>query len=621
VDDYKYLVSQKLNRPYFGTRCASRQGISSRHRYMSALVASWIRAHSGELCTVLEIGSWTGGSAITWAQALNEAGAAGQVVCIDKWEVNFEAAANAAEVYKEMTRAAASGDAEKLFWHNVRAAGVENRVALLRGFSQEILPLLESRRFSIVFVDGSHFYKDVLHDIGHASRLVQDRGIVCGDDLEVQRHECSEKTLRAGIAIDADYQLDDRTGLWYHPGVTAAVGELLGPVSVWEGFWAIERRGDTWQQVQLADVRDELPPHLRSSDVEPVLVAEGISGYNIVKADDAYIGIPSSLGPLRIDDESSLVAAMNATIIGTSVDVVKEQIAARHLGESAADQRSTIPESSGPPVLLVEGYKGFNLLAYRRRYYALAQALGPVRLDGPEFAGFVPLGLAAVSDSEAVTRRMVDEISARPAPAGNSHVSTGDINVRDADVQSLLRNLIQEIGSIASAVNAMATAIGASTTTTASREQLIRISSLEKELAEGRTALTQAVAARDQATAESAAAAAQYERVATELAAASAEFDRLVALHAACGPTLSNRTQELAAARQQIASLTAAQAEARKQRDTDARELYAALQRIRELKRRVKAGENARHVLEAEGQELLAWVQRLHQEFVSGDRS
>jgi seryl-tRNA synthetase len=84
---------------------------------------------------------------------------------------------------------------------------------------------------------------------------------------------------------------------------------------------------------------------------------------------------------------------------------------------------------------------------------------------------------------------------------------------------------------------------------------------------------------------------------------------------------LSNRTQELAAARQQIASLTAAQAEARKQRDTDARELYAALQRIRELKRRVKAGENARHVLEAEGQELLAWVQRLHQEFVSGDRS
>jgi chromosome segregation ATPase len=216
---------------------------------------------------------------------------------------------------------------------------------------------------------------------------------------------------------------------------------------------------------------------------------------------------------------------------------------------------------------------------------------------------------------------MVDEISARPAPAGNSHVSTGDINVRDADVQSLLKNLIQEIGSIASAVNAMATAIGASTTTTASREQLIRISSLEKELAEGRTALTQAVAARDQATAESAAAAAQYERVATELAAASAEFDRLVALHAACGPTLSNRTQELAAARQQIASLTAAQAEARKQRDTDARELYAALQRIRELKRRVKAGENARHVLEAEGQELLAWVQRLHQEFVSGDRS
>jgi predicted O-methyltransferase YrrM/predicted nucleic acid-binding Zn-ribbon protein len=589
---------------------------------MSALVASWTRAHSGEPCTVLEIGSWTGGSAITWAKALDEVGAPGQVVCIDKWEVAFDAAANAAEVYKEMTRAAASGDAEKLFWHNIRAAGVENRIALLRGFSQDILPLLESRRFSIVFVDGSHFYKDVLHDIGHAIRLVQDRGIVCGDDLEVQRHDCSEKTLRDGIANDADYQLDDRTGQWYHPGVTAAVGELLGLVSVWEGFWAIERRGDMWQQVQLTDVRDELPLHLRSSDVEPVLVAEGISGYNIVKAGDAYIGIPSSLGPLRIDDDSSLVAAMNATIIGTSADAVKEQIAARRPDDSAADQSSRSPESSGPPVLVVEGYKGFNVLAYRGRYYALAQALGPVRLDGPEFATFVPRGLAAVSDSEAATRRMVDDISARPAAASNSSVPTGHIHVPDSELQSLLTNVSQEIGSIASAVNAMANAIGASAARMASREhEVARISSLEKELAEGRAALNQAVAARDQAIAESASAAAEYERVATELASAAAERDRLVALHSACAPTLSNRTQELAAARQQIASLTAAQAAAHKQRDTDVRKLRAALQRIRELKRRVKAGENARHVLEAEGQELLAWVHRLHEEFVSGDRS
>jgi hypothetical protein len=588
---------------------------------MSALVASWTRAHRGEPCSILEIGSWTGGSAITWATALDELGAEGKVVCIDKWDVDFDATGNVADVYKEMTRAASSGEAEKLFWHNIRAAGVEPRIVLLRGFTQEVLPLLEPRYFSIVFVDGSHNYQDVLHDIRYATDLVRDAGVVCGDDLEVQRHECSETALHRGIALNTDYQVDERTSQWYHPGVTAAVGELLGPVSVWEGFWAVERRDNTWHRVELTDVREELPIHLRSSDVEAVLVAEGLGGYNIVQTDDAYIGIPSSLGPLRIDDESSLAVAMDATIIGASLEVVKEQIAHRRVVEPAPDQVPSSPAAA--PVLLVEGYKGFNLLAYRGRYYALSQRLGPVRLDGPDFETFVPLGLAAVSNSEVNTRRIVDEIAARAEQgAGSRRLANDAGRGLDPALQSLLEALIQEVGGIASAMTGMTAALGATTASIATREpELTRLSLLEQELAERQTALNQAIESRDRVTADLASAVAKHERLTKELTSTAEERDRVIAAHTGCGQTLSNQTKELVAAQQQISKLTAEQTVTREQREADARKLNAALQRIRELKRRVKAGENARHVLEAEGQELLAWVQRLQHEFVSGERS
>ena len=324
MDDYKYLASLKLHRPYFGPRCASRQGNPIRHRYMPALVTTWAEAHPGAPCHVLEIGSWTGGSAITWAKALDHAGIDGKVVCVDKWEVRFDAPTNVDEIYREMTRVATSGEAERLFWHNVRAAGVDKRIVLLRGLSQEVLPLLEPRHFAVVFVDGSHMYEDVVHDIRHARTLVQDGGIVCGDDLDLQRNECSEKGLLNGISQHTDYQLDERTGQWYHPGVTAAVDEMFGRVSVWEGFWAMQRAGDTWHSVDLAAIEDAPPAHLRSTEeAVPELIAEGINGYNIVKVEDAYVGLPASIGPLRIDNEPSLIEAMGITFVGTSIDDVK----------------------------------------------------------------------------------------------------------------------------------------------------------------------------------------------------------------------------------------------------------------------------------------------------------
>ena len=624
MDDYKYLASLKLNRPYFGPRCASRQGNPARHRYMSALVSSWTSAHPGAPCQVLEIGSWTGGSAITWAKALDTAGVDGHVVCIDKWEVRFEAPTNVDAIYKEMTTVASSGEAERLFWHNVRAAGVERRIVLLRGLSQQILPLLEGRHFSIVFVDGSHMYQDVFHDIRNAMTLVQDDGIVCGDDLDVQRTECSESGLQHGIALHTDYQLDERTGTWYHPGVTAAVAELLGPVSVWEGFWAMRRADEAWKSVQLANIEDAVPAHLRSTEeVVPTLVVEGINGYNIIQADDAYVGIPAAMGPLRIEDEASLMTAMRVSIVGTSVDAVKEEIAVRSRHELGPNQTRASYAVTETPTLLLEGYKGFNLLSYGDRYYGLAQSIGPVRLDGPEFQAFVHLGLAAVAPSEADIRGRIDGLASQAGEA-SAHTSraAGVAAQANTDLHDDLKAVGKEIESVLAAVTDLAAAIGTMTVSVATREkERARLALVERELTERTATLAEAIAARDDVARQLATAVADYERLMKELTAATMERDRVIAAHAGCGQTLASRTKELLAAQQHLSKLASAEATAKQRHEADIVELREARQRIRDMRRRIKASENARQILEAEGKELLSWIQRLQHEFVSSGRA
>jgi glutamyl-tRNA reductase len=67
--------------------------------------------------------------------------------------------------------------------------------------------------------------------------------------------------------------------------------------------------------------------------------------------------------------------------------------------------------------------------------------------------------------------------------------------------------------------------------------------------------------------------------------------------------------------------LASAEAGAKQRHEADIVELREAQQRIRDMRRRIKASENARQILEAEGKELLSWIQRLQHEFVSSGRA
>jgi predicted O-methyltransferase YrrM len=225
---------------------------------MEALV---LEALGGRPLRILEVGSWAGGSAITWAAAISKQNAGrGVVVCVDSWKPFFDPAEmGAAPVYREMAAALATGRILDLFRHNVRAAGFEDTVVPVIGASQDVLPLLGQSSFDLVFIDADHRYSRAGRDLALAAPLVAENGILCGDDLELQLDEVDRGFTRA--ECQRDFVPDPRTGQDYHPGVTLAVGELLGRVSGWEGFWAVRKlRG--WEPIELTPRQRRIPRHL-----------------------------------------------------------------------------------------------------------------------------------------------------------------------------------------------------------------------------------------------------------------------------------------------------------------------------------------------------------------------
>ncbi|MCO6438147.1 MAG: class I SAM-dependent methyltransferase [Phycisphaerae bacterium] len=230
---------------------------------MQAAVRALASATSDRPLRVLELGSWAGASAITWASSIKRfCQRGGTIVCVDSWAPFFNPAEmGTVPVYQEMHDASKTGDIFTLFLHNVSASGHDDIILPLRGTTAELLSRFPAESFDIVYVDASHFYDDVRHDLTHSLRLVRLGGYLCGDDLEAQLS--SVDRLEARGNGNRDYVPDRRSGVYLHAGVTVAVGEIFGNVAEWEGFWAVQRNLNGWNispDVPFAGL--DIPQHL-----------------------------------------------------------------------------------------------------------------------------------------------------------------------------------------------------------------------------------------------------------------------------------------------------------------------------------------------------------------------
>jgi predicted O-methyltransferase YrrM len=238
-------------KPYFGRLLAATQGRPSRHPYMRETVR--LLAQGRRPLRILEVGSWAGGSAITFGLALKEfAGDGSKLVCVDPW-IPYAFTKGNENWQMLMTQALKTGTIFQLFHHNLQAGGVADVTISIRGRSTDVLPLLKPESFDLIFIDGDHRYDFVKDDLAMSRNLVAVGGVISGDDLEKQLHDVDRDNCHA--VRDEGYVVDPRTSVQFHPGVTLAVGEAFGPVTEREGFWATRRRSaESFEPFPLADL-------------------------------------------------------------------------------------------------------------------------------------------------------------------------------------------------------------------------------------------------------------------------------------------------------------------------------------------------------------------------------
>lgn len=240
-----------------------------RHLFMMGIVWKLVNENQNPNLKILEVGSWFGASALSWAQGLKLYNSAqGQITCVDAWEPFFDTSNNkhTDNVYQSMQQSLAADIAYNIFLHNMDTLPSTINTQHLRGQSEDLLPILKENAFDVIFIDADHTYHPVKRDILNSIPLLKTGGIICGDDLNLQLHECDEKIAKENPEVD--FIKDPLTNRNFHPGVTLAVSEIFGKVSSWGGFWAMQKTSDGWKPVSLHGMPVAYPEHFPDDAID-----------------------------------------------------------------------------------------------------------------------------------------------------------------------------------------------------------------------------------------------------------------------------------------------------------------------------------------------------------------
>lgn len=220
--------------PSFGIRHTMSTRLLLMRDVVSALVLSGLR-----VLRVLEIGAYDGASALVWSAAVGELCGSGSVLCVDPWKAYVcEEDVVSHPICGEINRALESGEVFECFKSNIKFASPGAPIEYLRGSLKDVIWQFATQTFDIIYIDGDHAFDGVVEDILLSRDLLRVGGVLCGDDLERQFHECNLEEVIA---------LRHRNWIGYHPGVTLAVHLFFPTIWVENGFWAMRKVVDGWE--------------------------------------------------------------------------------------------------------------------------------------------------------------------------------------------------------------------------------------------------------------------------------------------------------------------------------------------------------------------------------------
>lgn len=248
------------------------QGISLRHFHMLNTLQNLLI--DKKEVTIIEIGSWLGESLALWSEELKNHNIKSHIICVDLWDtfISKEDALNKTEgdVIYEMNKALKEEEGTPIKIFNTIKSIIENenkniKISFFKGFSQDFLDIAQDEIADLIYIDASHYYKDVLIDIEKSKRLLKNNGILCGDDLEVEANnkkviEICKKNKEKDIV---EFECSDG---YFHPGVSLALLDSKIPYKNYYGFWVSKKVNGKFFPFNISLSKKTIPRKLVNSE-------------------------------------------------------------------------------------------------------------------------------------------------------------------------------------------------------------------------------------------------------------------------------------------------------------------------------------------------------------------
>lgn len=141
--------------------------------------------------TFLEVGSFLGKSTAFMANEIKKSGKKIKFYSIDPWDIKYYDNNDVKEALKKNMpqNAPFEGDYMAEVSRAIVELGLQYHVKLIQTSTKSLSYMLgenlcERERFDFIFIDASHEYKDVLHDIKTLYPLLKRGGTMAGDDFK-----------------------------------------------------------------------------------------------------------------------------------------------------------------------------------------------------------------------------------------------------------------------------------------------------------------------------------------------------------------------------------------------------------------------------------------------------
>lgn len=156
------------------------QGWNSRDKIFADLIRNVLPN------TVIEVGTWKGGSAIQMGSLLDLAGSKAKIYCIDTWlgAAEFWTGELARTPERNLLLKNGYPQIYYQFLSNVVHNGLQDYIIPIPVPSSIGAKILKAQgvKADLIYIDGSHEYEDVIADLNSYSELLNPGGIMFGDD-------------------------------------------------------------------------------------------------------------------------------------------------------------------------------------------------------------------------------------------------------------------------------------------------------------------------------------------------------------------------------------------------------------------------------------------------------